>query len=77
MACHAEKFEPRLIRCALIANPRTTPYEYFLRSAATAAASFSVELVPLRVSSAAEIESSIETFALAPVGDLSFRLMAA
>ncbi len=63
-----KEFAPGLTRCALVANPRTTPYEYFFRSAAQAAASLAVELIPLRVESAVEIESSIETFARTPGG---------
>ena len=65
-----KEFAPDIKRSALVANPKTTPYEYFLRSAAPAATALSIELVSLRVASAAEIESAIEMFARTPNGGL-------
>ena len=65
-----KEMAPNLTRAALLANPATTPYEYFLRSAEAAARSLAIELVPCRVENAAEIERAIETFASAPNGGL-------
>ena len=48
---------PSLARVALLGNPKTTPFDYFLRSAEAAASMLSLELVPCRVENAvADIE---------------------
>lgn len=65
-----KEIAPRLSRAALMANPGTTPYDYFLRAAAALAPSLAIELVPSPVENAAEIERAIETFARAPNGGL-------
>jgi putative ABC transport system substrate-binding protein len=57
---------PGLERAALLANPRTTPYEYFARSAVAAAQALSIELVRTPVSNAPEIETAIESFSHQP-----------
>lgn len=56
-------------RVALIANPRNM-FDYFLRAAEPVARSLSIELVPIRVENAAEIEHAIESFAGKPNGGL-------
>src|SRR5262245_27131974 len=61
---------PGLERAALVANPKTTAYDYFVRNAEAAAASVGVELVPTPSANAAEIERSIESFARMPNGGL-------
>jgi len=61
---------PRLGRAALMANPKTTPYDYFLRAAEAVAPSLAIELVPTRVETAADIEHAIEAFARVPNGGL-------
>ena len=52
----------------LLANPNQTPFDYFLRSAKEIAPSLAIELVPSLVESAADVERSIESFALMPNG---------
>jgi putative ABC transport system substrate-binding protein len=61
---------PRLARTAFLANPKTTPYDYFLQAAAAAASSLAIELVPCPVENAADIERTIESFAHVPNGGL-------
>jgi putative ABC transport system substrate-binding protein len=53
---------PRLARVAIMANPKTTPYDYFLRAAEAAAPSLAIDLVPKRVESIADIESFAREF---------------
>jgi putative ABC transport system substrate-binding protein len=65
-----KEIAPRLARAALIANPKTTPYDYFLRSAKAVAPSLAIELVPSHVETAADIEHAIVTFARVPDGGL-------
>jgi putative ABC transport system substrate-binding protein len=60
-----KEIAPRLVRAAFIANPKTTVYDYFLRSAAALAPSLAIELVPSRVETAADIERAIVAFARA------------
>jgi len=57
---------PGLSRAALVANPKTTPYDYFLNAAQHAAPSFGIELVPRPVATAEDIESAIEALARVP-----------
>jgi len=61
-----KEIAPRLVRAAFIANPKTTPYDYFLRAAEAAARSLAIELVPSRVETAADIERAIESVARVP-----------
>jgi putative tryptophan/tyrosine transport system substrate-binding protein len=65
-----KKVAPRLTRAAFFGNPKTTPYDYFLRGAEAAARSLAVELLPSRVETAADIERVIETFSKLPNGGL-------
>jgi putative ABC transport system substrate-binding protein len=65
-----KEIAPRLTRAALVAKPKTTPYDYFLRSAEAAAPSFALEIVPTPIANAADIERSIESFAQVPNGGL-------
>jgi putative tryptophan/tyrosine transport system substrate-binding protein len=60
---------PRLARAALLANPKTTSYDYFLRSAGGLAPSLAV-VVPSRIENAADIERTIAAFAQVPDGGL-------
>jgi hypothetical protein len=57
---------PGLSHAALVANPRTTPFDYFLRAAQHAAPSFGIELVPRPVATAGDIERAIEALARVP-----------
>jgi len=65
-----KEIAPNLRRAALVANPRTAAFDYFLQAAKAAASSLAIELVPTPVDSAADIERAIETFAREPNGGL-------
>jgi putative ABC transport system substrate-binding protein len=54
-----KEIAPRLARVAAIGNPKTTPYDYFLRSAATTAPSLAIEIVSRPIESASDIERAI------------------
>jgi len=59
-----KEIAPGLTRVALIGNPRTMPFDHFVRWAEDAAPSLAIELVPVRVeNTAAAIESGIKSFA--------------
>ena len=57
---------PQLARAALIANPSTTPYVYFVRAAQSVASSLAIELVPAPIKNAADIERVIAACAGQP-----------
>jgi putative ABC transport system substrate-binding protein len=61
---------PRLARAALVAGPRTTAYDYFVRNAEVAGSSLGIEIVPTPVADAADIEGGIEAFSRMPNGGL-------
>ena len=65
-----KEIAPRLARAALVANPKTTAYDYFLRAAEAMAPSLAIELVPSPVENAADIERAIGSFARVPNGGL-------
>jgi putative tryptophan/tyrosine transport system substrate-binding protein len=65
-----KEIAPRLARAALVANPKTTAYDYFLRAAQAAAPSLTIELVSTPVETAADIEHAIESAARTPNGGL-------
>ena len=65
-----KEIAPQLTRVALIANPKTTAYDYFLRLAKAIAPSLAIELVPNPVATAADIERAIVDFARVPNGGL-------
>jgi putative ABC transport system substrate-binding protein len=65
-----KEISPRLERVALVANPKTCPYDYFLRAAEAAAPSLAIKMVPSPVATAADIEHAIGSFAGAPNGGL-------
>ena len=65
-----KEIAPRLTRAALVANRKTTPYDYFLRGAEVAAPSLAIELLPSPVENAADIESVIKSVARVPNGGL-------
>ena len=67
-----KEITPRLTRAALIANPKTTPYDYFVRAATTAASSLAIEVVPSPIEKVADIERVIESLARLPNGGLVF-----
>jgi putative ABC transport system substrate-binding protein len=65
-----KEIAPGLSRAALIANPKRTPYDYFVRSAKSAAPALGIELAPAPVENAGDIERIIESFAGKPNGGL-------
>ena len=65
-----KEIAPRLTRAALVGNPKTTSYDYFLRAAEAAVPALAIELVQSRVDTAADIERAIESFARVPNGGL-------
>ena len=58
-----KEIAPSLARVAIVANPKTSPYDYFLRTAKVAAPALAIELVPSPIDNVAQIERSIESFA--------------
>ena len=54
-----KEIAPRLARAALVGNPKTTAYDYFLQAAEATAPSLAIEVVPGRVETAADIERVI------------------
>jgi putative ABC transport system substrate-binding protein len=65
-----KEIAPNLTRAALVANPRTAAFDYFLQSAKAVAPSLAIDLVPTPVDNAADIERAIETFGREPNGGL-------
>jgi ABC-type uncharacterized transport system substrate-binding protein len=65
-----KEIAPRLTRVALVAGPKTTAYNYFVRSAEAAGLSLGIEIVPTPVAGAADIERGIEAFSRVPNGGL-------
>ena len=65
-----KQIAPNLTRAALVANPRTAAFDYFLQSAKAVAPSLAIDLVPTPVDNAADIERAIKTFAREPNGGL-------
>ena len=65
-----KEIAPRLSRAALVANPKTTPYDYFLRSAKAVAPSLVLEIVPSPVENAGDIKRTFEFFARTSNGGL-------
>jgi putative ABC transport system substrate-binding protein len=65
-----KEINPRLIRVALMSNPKTIPYDYYFRPGEALAASLGIELVPGRVENPVDIERVIESIARAPGGGL-------
>ena len=63
-----KEISPRLARVGLLANPKTTAYDYFVRSAEAVAASLALVLVASPVETAADVERAVES--LVPDGGL-------
>jgi putative ABC transport system substrate-binding protein len=58
-----KEIAPRLERVALVANPKTSPYDYFLRAARIVAPSLAIEIVATPVASNDDIEETIASLA--------------
>jgi putative ABC transport system substrate-binding protein len=65
-----KEMAPHLERVAFVANPKISPYDYFLRAAEAAAASLALKVVPSPVGSATDIKRAIDAFARVPNGGL-------
>jgi ABC-type uncharacterized transport system substrate-binding protein len=65
-----KEIAPNLTRAALLANPKTAAFNYFLQSAKTLAPSLAIEVVSMPAENARDIERSIEGFAREPNGGL-------
>ena len=65
-----KEISPTLVRAALVANPKTTPFPYFQRAALALAPSLAIELVASPVQDASDIERTIGSFARVPNGGL-------
>jgi putative ABC transport system substrate-binding protein len=61
---------PGMARAALVGDPKTPIYDYFLQAAQAIAPPLAIEVVPSPVDTAADIERAIESFARAPNGGL-------
>src|SRR5262249_62129339 len=68
LKAHDSPLSPAL----LLANRRSTPMDYFLRSAQAVAPSLGIEVVPSPIESGADYERVIDTFARVPSGGLVF-----
>ena len=62
---------PGLTRMALVGNPKTMPFDYYLRAAEALVPALAIELVPVRVDTAADHERAFESFARLPNGGLA------
>jgi putative ABC transport system substrate-binding protein len=58
-----KEIAPRLTRAALLANPKVSSYQYFLRSAEATAPTLGIDLTDSPVQTAADIERAIEGLA--------------
>jgi len=61
-----KEIAPRLARAALVANPNSTPYGYFLRSAKAVAPSLGIELASTPVANPGDIERTFAALAREP-----------
>jgi putative ABC transport system substrate-binding protein len=65
-----KEIAPAVVRAALVGDPKSPVYSYFVRTGQATGRSLAVELVPTPVENAADIERSIESFAATPNGGL-------
>jgi putative ABC transport system substrate-binding protein len=65
-----KEIAPGLGRVMLLGNPKTTAFDYFQHSAEALAPSLSIEVVPGRIETPAEIERAIAAFTQVPNGGL-------
>jgi len=66
-----KEIAPQLASAAFVVDPKTaTYYNYYLQAAEPLSRSLGIDLVPILVANAAEIERAIEVFASAPNGGL-------
>lgn len=65
-----KEIAPVVVRAALVGDPKSPVYNYFVRTGQAAGRSLAIELVPTPVENAADIQRSIESFAGTPNGGL-------
>jgi putative ABC transport system substrate-binding protein len=65
-----KEIAPAIKRVALVGNPKTSPYDYFLRAVEAAAPALGIKVLASRVETAADIENSFESLAREPDGGL-------
>jgi putative ABC transport system substrate-binding protein len=65
-----KEIAPAVRRAAIVSNPKTVPYDYFLHGAEAAAPSLGLQMVPGRVENIADIERTIESLAQVPDGGM-------
>jgi putative ABC transport system substrate-binding protein len=65
-----KEIAPHIERVAVMANPKTTPFDYYVRSAKANAVSLGIEVVPSPISGASDIEGVIEMIGRTPNGGL-------
>jgi putative ABC transport system substrate-binding protein len=61
-----KEMAPRLAQVALMASPKTSPYDYFLQAAEAVAPSLAIDIVPSRVENDTDIERAVESVARVP-----------
>jgi ABC-type uncharacterized transport system substrate-binding protein len=62
-----KEIAPRMERVAVVANPKSSPYDYFLSAAQAAAASLALEIVPSPIeNSPADIERALDVLGRTP-----------
>jgi ABC-type uncharacterized transport system substrate-binding protein len=61
-----KEIAPNISRVALLANPKLPGYDYLVRSTQAAAPALAIEIEPIPVANASDIERSIESFAQMP-----------
>jgi hypothetical protein len=67
-----KEIAPQLSRAALIANPKSTPYDYFVRAAKATASSLAVEVVPSPIENAATSSASSSRSRICRTGARSY-----
>ena len=67
-----KEIAPRVTRAAVVGDPKSPVFNYFVRAAETAGPSLAMEIVSAPVERAADIERSINSFAHIPNGGLIF-----
>jgi putative ABC transport system substrate-binding protein len=66
-----KEIAPGLMRAALITNPKTNIFDYFVRTAKAAAPALAIDIVPLPIENTdADIEGAVASFASMPSGAL-------
>jgi putative tryptophan/tyrosine transport system substrate-binding protein len=63
---------PKLKRVTVVANPKTTPFYYFVRAAKVVAPALAIDVVSNPIESAGDIEKAIQLFSALPNGGLLF-----